>query len=149
MGVSTSTFRPHVSQPTRLLLGTFAGVVVLWASATFNVALYLWSLSAVPWWWEHHFRLVSVASETLVVVPCVVGLGLMFGRLYRSRPVLCAFASMALALLVPFAETLRTPERVGPTIRLTWEFFLPFLIGPALIVYLARYARSDKRWSGP
>jgi hypothetical protein len=138
-----------VNQPTRLLLGTFAGVVVLWASSTFDVALYLWLLSAMPWWWEHHLRLVSVASEMLAVVPCVVGLGLMFGRVYSSRPVLCALASMALALLVAFAETLRTPERVGPTIRLTWEFFLPFLVGPALIVYLARFVRSNRRWSGP
>jgi hypothetical protein len=138
-----------VNNVARLALGAILGAAVLWACIS------LWGLLAVwisPWsiaWWRHHPRIVTIGREVLAVAPGVGALGLCFGRLYRWRPVVSALISMSIAIPVIYSDALRTPELMGPALRLTWGFSLSFFVGPALIVYLLPVVRSNNRWRGP
>jgi hypothetical protein len=134
-----------VNDVARILVGAILGAAVVWGCVT------LWGLFSVwfsPWsveWWRHHVQVALIGREILAVVPCVVGLGLAFRKLYRSRPVLSALASMAVALPVAYADVFSTPDLIGPLIRLTWGVLLSFLVGPALIVYVGGAVRSNNR----
>ena len=104
----------------------------------------MWSPYSIGWW-KHHARAVMLGSKLLAVIPCVVLLGLLLDRLYKARPVLSASISMSVVLLAIYANAMQTPELLGSAIRTTWDLFLPFLVGPPLVVHLMRVARSNKR----
>jgi F0F1-type ATP synthase assembly protein I len=136
--------RPQLRLLAGVLLGAVIGFVFVWVAVTFYGLLAVWSPYSIGWW-KHHIRAVMIGSQLLAVIPCVVILGLLLNRLYKTRPVLSAATSMSVVILAIYADTLWTPDLVGPTIRLTWNLFLPFLIGPPLVVYLMRTVRSNSR----
>jgi hypothetical protein len=136
--------RPQLSLLAGVLLGAVLGFVFIWLAVTFYGLLAVWSPYSMGWW-KHHIRAVMIGSQLLAVIPCVVLLGLLLNRVYKARPVLCSAMSMSVVLLAIYADTLWTPDLVGPTIRLTWNLFLPFLIGPPLVVFLMRTARTNSR----
>ena|SRR5579863_3616941 len=122
--------------------------VSLWAA----VALYGVLAVRSPWpraWWIQHMSLVNVGSEALALLPFVIALGLLLWRLFRKHAVLYTLTSVAIALLVAFADFFRQPELLAPALRITWGFFLPFLIGPPLIVFVLTRLRSNNRSRGP
>lgn len=136
--------RPQLSLLARVLLGAVLGSVFVRFSITVLGLLAVWSPYSIGWW-KHHARAVMLGSKLLAVIPCVVLLGLLLDRLYKARPVLSASISMSVVLLAIYANAMRTPELLGSAIRTTWDLFLPFLVGPPLVVYLMRVARSNKR----
>jgi hypothetical protein len=129
----------------RVLVGASLGTLVLWVSIYFYGLLAVWSPWS-NWWWAHHPALVSSTSKILAFVPCVIALGVIFTKLFKTLPILSAFVAMGLAMLIAFAETLRTPELLLPTVRMNWEWFAPFMVGPPLTVYVLNRLRSNNRW---
>jgi len=132
----------------RVLLGAVLGTLVLWLSVSAYGLLAVWS----PWsveWWKHHYEVVSVTSKALAFAPGLIILGVIFASLFKARAVLWSLVAMLLVLLVAYADTLLHPEQIGPTLRITWSLFVPFLIGPPLIVYFVSRLRSNNRWRVP
>ena len=130
------------------MLGVFLGTAVLWASVTLYGLLAAWA----PWpveWWRHHPQAVFLGSKVIALTPGVFILGFLLDKLFKVRPVLNAVVSMALTLLVACADTFRTPELIGPMIRLTWPLDVTFLVGPPFVVYLLNEMRSNKRLERP
>ena len=132
----------------RILLGGLIVFAFVWTSILLLSLLAIWS----PWprdWWAHHPYWVFHGSQALVLVPSVIALGLLLSKLYRRHAVLSALASVTLALLVAFADSLTDPKALMVLVRETWTDFAPFLFGPPLVVALVEHLRSNNRWSGP
>jgi hypothetical protein len=132
----------------RVLFAAIVGTLVLWASLYLLGLLAVWS----PWpnpWWAHRYTVVAITSKAVAFLPCVALLGILFAKLFPTRPVLYALVTMTLVLVVAYADTLVHPELVGPTLRLTWEMLVVFLLGPPVVVYVLGSLRSNNRWRGP
>lgn len=125
-------------------MGALVGTVVL------RVSVYLWSFGRLgnlvqsvvgtPFYGRlDHFK-------DLRLCPLRSRLGVIFARLFKTRPVLCAFEAMTIALVIAYAETFRTPELLLPTARMTLELIVAFLIGPPFIVYVLNRLRSNNRF---
>ena len=149
-GPSTSPLDRILNPFARILLGALCGWVLVAASSWIYGILIVatWVPSPIPWW-RHHVHLVWAGFQLIALLPCIAALGFLFLRLFKERPALSAFASMLIALLVSFGSTFLTPDLILPTIRLTWGFFTPLLIGPPLVVLLVERMRSNNRWRGP
>jgi len=129
----------------RILIGAVLGWGGVVASVALLGILAVWSPFPKTWW-MHHMTVVMIGSEVLASLPCAVVLGFLMSRLYRVRPVASALASMALALLASSAGAFTDPEALSTS----WRFFIPYLLGPPLVVYLlAHHLRSNNRWRGP
>jgi hypothetical protein len=131
-----------------VLVGAALGFLVLEVSVYLYALLPVWSLFSVEWL-KHHVALILAATKAVAFLPGIFLLGVLFAKLFRTRAVLWALVANLIALLVAFANTFLTPALIIPTLRLTWDLFAPFLIGPPLIVYFLGRLRSNKRWKGP
>jgi hypothetical protein len=114
--------------------------VLLWGAVALYGVLAVWS----PWpttWWAHHVRWVTLGSQLIVLVPCILGLGLALFALYKQHAVLSAAVSMGIAFVVAFASSVTDPESLGSG----WAFFAPYFIGPPFMVYILGRLRSNNR----
>jgi len=121
---------------------------VLWAALYLYGLLAVWLLSP-DLWWTHRYSIVSLTSKALAFLPCIFVLGFVFRKLFRTRPVLFAVVTMLLVLLVAYADMFRNPELIAPTLRLSWDLLVSFIVGPPLVVYFMSQMRSNNRWRGP
>jgi hypothetical protein len=132
----------------RVILGAGVGSLVLWVSVYFYGLLAVWS-PWPTWWWKTHYGLVTTTSKALALAPGVIVLGLFFLKLFKRRPILWALVVMGITLTFALADTVRTPELLLPTLRLTWELWVTFLVGPAAFVCLLPLLRSNQRLERP
>lgn len=125
----------------RVFLGAILGISA-WV-ISFFVSGALAVLSAWPVSLRMHYSdLIANTSKVLVVIPCVIALGAIFGKMFSSHRTLFAIAAMSIALVVESAATLFPPGSWG------WVV-LPFLFGPAVVAYLLGLSRSNSSSSGP
>ena len=132
----------------RFLLGVLVGAAGVWGASILLSLLAIWS----PWphaWWSNHFFVAVIESEVIVLLPTVVVLAFLFSRIYRTRPALSAFLSMTVAVVITSFDTLRHPDQIAVTARITWGFFVPLLLGPPVLICLGSLMRSNNRWRGP
>ena len=106
------------------VLGILAWVISFFVSA-FLMVLPAWPLSLRT----HYPDLIVTTCKILVVTPCVVALGAIFRRMFRSHRTLCALAAMSVALVAESTAILFPPGSWGLVV-------LPFLLGPAVVAYL-------------
>ena len=133
----------------RVLLGALIGTAVLWASLYLYGLMAVWSPFPNPWW-AHRYTVVAITSKAIAFIPCVIVLGFIFIRLFPTRSAFYSAVTMTLVLLFAYSDALRHPEQLGPTLRLTWEMLVVFLLGPAMVVYVLRSLRSNHRvWTPP
>ena len=125
----------------RVILGALLGISA-WV-ISFVVSGALAALSAWPVSLRMHYSdLIANTSKVLVVIPCVIALGAIFRKIFRSHRTLFSVAAMSTALVVESAATLFPPGSWGLVV-------LPFLFGPAVVAYLLDLSRSNSRSSGP
>jgi hypothetical protein len=123
----------------RVLLGAILGIVA-WV-VSFFLTVFLIGLSGRSTLLRTQYHdIVPDAIKTLVVIPCVVALGIIFRRTFHSQRTLCALAAMGLALVAESAAIVFPPGSWGLVV-------VPFLFGPALVAYLLDRFRSGSHRS--
>ena len=132
----------------RLLAGIVIGASILWVSTMLLALLAVWSPFPIGWW-RRYPHVVIVGSEAIVTLPAIIALAIIFTKLFSTRAPLKAFISMALGVVVTFADTVRHPELIIPTAQSIWPYFLPYVIGPSLFIYVLFAMRSNYRIERP
>ena len=127
----------------RILLGGLIATVALWAAVVLHGLLLVWCPRS---WWAHHAAWVIDGFRALVLLPLVVVPGYILRLLFKQDALLNTLVSTLIALVAAF---IWDPVSFGPALRVTWRLFVPFLIGPPLVVLVMRCRRSNSRWSGP
>ena len=95
--------------------------------------------------WKYHPILVTVGFEALAFLPFVVLIGYLLSRLHARRPIADSLGSVGLATAIFLNGPLTDPKTLMPTLRLTWEVILLFLVGPILVVAASRARPSNYR----
>jgi len=126
-----------VMRPFRIHFGALLGLALMWVAVDIYGFLAVWS----PWprmWWKYHFTLIEVSSFAIAIAPCVIVLGVLLANPFKRFPVSSAFASTTISFLIAVASTLNDPQLVVPTLRLGWDLFASFLLGPPAVVLLTQ-----------
>ena len=96
-----------------------------------------------------HGALVTYASELICFVPIALLLGVIFWRLFSSRPVVDSFLSGMIALLVSFAGVWDDPDAAVGALKEMPQFWVTYVFGVPGVVYLLERLRSNYRLERP
>ena len=117
-------------------------------STTLLGLLAAWSPFPISWWRSYPHGVI-VGSEALVTFPAILGLAFVFSKLFKRHAFLSAAICMASAFVATSVDTFREPGAYGPMLREVWPYFLPYVIGPSLLLLVATAVRSNQRLERP
>lgn len=112
--------------------------------ASFSIVGMLTMTPQSPDWWNSHYRIMMGATECIAVIPFLLLLGFIFGKLFARSPAAHAFASMVTTIAIIFVVTLPDPGAVLIMFRAGPEFFVAFLMGTPVATFLIERVRSRR-----
>ena len=121
------------------------------ALALLSLAVTIYGLAAaylpVPReWWRDYSTAIIVGTELISFLPIAIVGALASRKFFKQRSVLWSFLCFLTAFVFSFGSLAwESTELLGPSIRLSLEFILIFVIGVPAIIFLfeRRYANNS------